>query len=160
MPSLRERPRDIPILAEHLVRRLAQKHQQRVGAIPRSVIDTLLAYDWPGNVRELENVLERAIIAMPDSTLRLLEALTPEATEGVPDAPTTLMRDVEQTHILRVLHTSAWRIEGPRGAALPSASNRARSEAACASSVCGGRTSSPGRSTPLRWLELRSCPLV
>ena len=35
----------------------------------RPVLDTLLAYDWPGNIRELENVIERAIISMPGSTL-------------------------------------------------------------------------------------------
>jgi formate hydrogenlyase transcriptional activator len=118
MPSLRERQGDIPILTEHLVRRLAERHHRRVGPIPRHVHDTLLAYDWPGNIRELENVLERAIIAMPDSTLQLLEALTSETHDLMPDAPTTLMVDVERAHILRVLHASAWRIEGSSGAAL------------------------------------------
>jgi formate hydrogenlyase transcriptional activator len=117
MPSLRDRQSDIPILTEHLVKRLAQKHQRSVGAIPRPVLDTLLAYDWPGNIRELENVLERAIIAMPGSTLHLLEALTPEVNDGPPDAATNLLIDVERAHILRMLHASAWRIEGARGAA-------------------------------------------
>jgi formate hydrogenlyase transcriptional activator len=118
MPSLRERQSDIPILTEHLIKRLAEKHQRRVGAIPPPVLDALVAYDWPGNIRELENVIERAIIAMPGSTLHLLEALTPEVSGGPPDAPTNLMIDVERAHILRMLHASAWRIEGPRGAAL------------------------------------------
>jgi transcriptional regulator with GAF, ATPase, and Fis domain len=117
MPSLRERESDLPILTDHMVSRLARKHQRTVDAIPRHVLDTLLAYNWPGNIRELENVLERAIIAMPGSTLQLLEALTPEVDEAPTEAPSTLLTDVERTHILRVLHASAWRIEGPRGAA-------------------------------------------
>ncbi len=117
MPALRERPSDIPILTEHLTRKLGKKHQRFVAAIPPAVIDTLLAYDWPGNIRELENVIERAIISMPGSTLDLLEALTTEVADGPPDAPTNLMIDVERAHILRMLHANAWRIEGPRGAA-------------------------------------------
>ena len=68
-------------------------------------------------MRELENVLERAIITTPDSTLRLLEPLTSEMLDAVPGAPTTMLVDVERAHILRVLHASAWRIEGSRGAA-------------------------------------------
>src|SRR5690606_2933474 len=60
MPPLRERRSDIPLLAEFLVQQLAKKHQRRIDAIPRAVLDTLMAHEWPGNVRELENVLERA----------------------------------------------------------------------------------------------------
>ena len=63
-------------------------------------------------------MLERAIIAMPGSTLHLVEALTSEINDGPPEAPTNLLIDVERAHILRMLHASAWRIEGARGAAL------------------------------------------
>ncbi len=116
MPALRDRRGDVPALARCLVGRLARKHQHRIETIPTSVLDTLTAYDWPGNVRELENVLERAIITAPGTTLELQEALTPETTQTI--APTTtLMVDVERTHILRMLYASEWRIEGPRGAA-------------------------------------------
>jgi formate hydrogenlyase transcriptional activator len=117
MPSLRERQTDIPALAQHLVKRLAEKHHRRIEVIPASVIETLAAYDWPGNIRELENVLERAVITTPDGTLRLLEPLTSETLDVLPGAPTTMLVDVERAHILRVLYSSAWRIEGPRGAA-------------------------------------------
>ena len=118
MPSLRERRDDIPILTEHLVRCLARKHQRKVDTVPSHVLDSLLAYDWPGNIRELENVLERAVIAMSGSTLQLLDTLTPELRDdGTLEPGTTLLVDVERAHILRVLHETAWRIEGPRGAA-------------------------------------------
>ena len=118
MPSLRERQDDIPLLTDYLIKRLAKKHQRRVDSIPQAELATLQAHDWPGNVRELENVLERAIIAMPGSTLHLVEALTSEINDGPPEAPTNLLIDVERAHILRMLHASAWRIEGGRGAAL------------------------------------------
>ena len=117
MPPLRDRQDDIVALTEHLVERLAQRHRKRIETVPRQVLDHLASYDWPGNVRELENVLERAIITTPDTTLRLLEPLSAETLEVLPAAPTTVLVDVERAHILRVLHANAWRIEGPRGAA-------------------------------------------
>jgi transcriptional regulator of acetoin/glycerol metabolism len=86
--------------------------------VPRQLLEHLAAYDWPGNVRELENVLERAMITTPDTTLRLLEPLSAETLDVLPAAPTTVLVDVERAHILRVLHANAWRIEGPRGAAV------------------------------------------
>ncbi len=117
MPPLRDRQDDIVALTQHLVERLAQKHRKRIETVPRPVLEHLASYDWPGNVRELENVLERAIITTPDTTLRLLEPLSAETLEVLPAAPTTVLVDVERAHILRVLHANAWRIEGPRGAA-------------------------------------------
>ena len=118
IPPLRDRQDDIALLTEHLVDRLAQKHHKRIDMVPRQLVEHLAAYDWPGNVRELENVLERAIITTPDTTLRLLEPLAAETLEVLPAAPTTVLVDVERAHILRVLHASGWRIEGPRGAAV------------------------------------------
>jgi len=117
LPPLRERQGDVPGLARHLVSRLARKHQRHVDTISRPVLETLTAYDWPGNVRELENVLERAIITSPDSALQLLEPLISETSDTDGDAPGTMLADVERAHILRILGVSAWRIEGPRGAA-------------------------------------------
>ena len=62
VPPLRTRPEDIPLLAEHFLRR----HSTRLGlptpALPRELVPVLAAYSWPGNVRELENVVERALI--------------------------------------------------------------------------------------------------
>jgi transcriptional regulator with GAF, ATPase, and Fis domain len=117
MPPLRERRSDIAALVEHLVDRLARKHAHCITVIPPPVLDTLLAYDWPGNVRELENVLERAIITTPGSTLRLLEPLVSEPIE-VPGPSSAKMVDVERAHILRTLQGTDWRIEGLRGAAV------------------------------------------
>ena len=117
MPPLRERGTDVSELAHHLIARMAEKHHKRVDCVPPSVLEHLAAYNWPGNVRELENVLERAIITTPDTTLRLLEPLSADTLDVLPTAPTTVLVDVERAHILRVLHANGWRIEGARGAA-------------------------------------------
>jgi formate hydrogenlyase transcriptional activator len=118
MPPLRERRSDVAALTHYLVKRLAQKHRRAIDTIPPHVLDALVAYDWPGNVRELENVLERAVITTAGSTLRLIGPLVPESLDPPASAPATMLADVERAHIVRMLHTSAWRIEGPRGAAL------------------------------------------
>ncbi|HEX4070169.1 MAG TPA: sigma-54 dependent transcriptional regulator [Planctomycetaceae bacterium] len=62
VPPLRERKDDIPLLAEHIVNRLALKYERaRLGISPQA-IRFLCEQTWPGNVRELENVLSRAAI--------------------------------------------------------------------------------------------------
>jgi formate hydrogenlyase transcriptional activator len=117
MPALRDRKSDLPPLVQHLLRRLAVRHGRCITTIPTPVLDALLAHDWPGNIRELENVLERAIITTPDSTLRLLEPIVAE-TMDLPGSPIAKMVDVERAHIHRALHSTGWRIEGAQGAAM------------------------------------------
>lgn len=117
MPPLRDRKSDLAPLVQHLVRRLAQRHGRCVTSIPPAVVEALLDYDWPGNIRELENVLERAIITTPDSTLCLLEPITSESLD-LPGSPIAKMVDVERAHIQRALQGAGWRIEGPQGAAM------------------------------------------
>ncbi|MEM1110092.1 MAG: sigma-54 dependent transcriptional regulator [Planctomycetota bacterium] len=61
MPALRERPGDIPLLAEHFLEKYT-KETGKSRALSSTTIETLQAYDWPGNVRELENAIERAVV--------------------------------------------------------------------------------------------------
>jgi len=60
VPGLRERREDIPELADHLLRRMANEHQTSAKHLDLQAIETLMAHDFPGNVRELENILARA----------------------------------------------------------------------------------------------------
>jgi len=62
IPPLRERPQDIPELAEHLLRKLARERRLAPGELSSGAVERLRAHDWPGNVRELEHALERALI--------------------------------------------------------------------------------------------------
>ncbi len=68
MPALRERPEDIPLLAEFLVAKLARA-QGRELTITDSAIRVLVRHEWQGNVRELENCLERAAVLCGDGTI-------------------------------------------------------------------------------------------
>ena len=61
IPPLRERKKDIPLLAEHLLENLCEELDTEKKRLKNKTIDILMEYDWPGNVRELRNVLERAI---------------------------------------------------------------------------------------------------
>src|ERR1700680_290313 len=61
VPSLRERPEDVPELAEAILRRLARRMKITPPVLNREALTALESYAFPGNVRELENILERAI---------------------------------------------------------------------------------------------------
>jgi two-component system response regulator PilR (NtrC family) len=60
MPPLRERREDIPLLAEHFLRRFNQEMGKGVVKISEAAMELLMRHAWPGNVRELENAVERA----------------------------------------------------------------------------------------------------
>ncbi len=62
MPPLRERVEDIPLLAEHFLRRFARKNRKEIGGFTPQAMNLLQEYHWPGNIRELENAIERAVI--------------------------------------------------------------------------------------------------
>ena len=89
VPPLRERKQDIPLLAGHILERVA-----RTTGVQRNISDDalklMLNYDWPGNVRELENCLERAC------------ALTSGPTVHIGDLPTTLQNFHAQEPVLPV----------------------------------------------------------
>jgi two-component system, NtrC family, response regulator HydG len=88
LPPLRERREDIPALAEHFVRKHAQRIGRRVERIEDGVMAALQQYDWPGNVRELENTIERAVVlssgpVLTARAISVLGAVTPQSS-GLP----------------------------------------------------------------------------
>ncbi len=61
LPPLRARRTDIPLLAEHFLRKYAKELDHPVTGFAPGVYESLMSYSWPGNVRELENVVHRAV---------------------------------------------------------------------------------------------------
>jgi two-component system response regulator PilR (NtrC family) len=91
-PPLRERREDIPLLANHFVRRFRREMDRAVSGISAPAMRLLEQYSWPGNVRELENVIERAV-ALETSTVIEPDRL-PESLHTAPGAsPTPLLAD-------------------------------------------------------------------
>lgn len=76
LPPLRERRRDIPLLAEHFVRQFSKENDRPDCHLDPSTLKILMECDWPGNVRELENVMERAVVLAPDKG-RITQELLP-----------------------------------------------------------------------------------
>jgi transcriptional regulator with GAF, ATPase, and Fis domain len=123
---LRERAEDIPLLAEHFVRRAVGELRCPAPRLTRAAVVQLQSYDWPGNVRELHNVIERAVILARGGALAfdLPTRHVPAATQSraraegeaafLTDAE---LRARERDNLLRVLEQSHWKIKGADGAA-------------------------------------------
>jgi DNA-binding NtrC family response regulator len=70
VPPLRDRPEDIPYLADHFIQRMGSSGSGRkVTGISPEALSLLAAYDWPGNIRQLENAIFRAVVLSEDSLL-------------------------------------------------------------------------------------------
>ena len=77
LPSLRERPGDIPLLVRFFVTKFAARLGRRIESVGKDTLDLLAAYPWPGNIRELENVLERAVILSDGPELEIDPEILP-----------------------------------------------------------------------------------
>jgi two-component system response regulator PilR (NtrC family) len=85
VPSLRERPEDIPELVAHIIERLARQLGGSMPHLSTEALDALRAYDFPGNVRELENILERAITLCESDVITPAELGLPERSQDEDD---------------------------------------------------------------------------
>ena len=81
VPSLRERPEDIPELAMHFVSKFAKRSGKNI-AISDEAVKALKARSWPGNIRELENTIERAVAFARSGDELLAENFSPRASSN------------------------------------------------------------------------------
>jgi transcriptional regulator with GAF, ATPase, and Fis domain len=115
VPPLRERKSDVPILAEHFLRRFVRETGRKIRGFTPAALYKMEDYNWPGNVRELRNVVERAValgngplLDANDIWLSSLE-ISGAATSADEAAyrPVSL-EEVEKEHILKTLHHTDW----------------------------------------------------
>jgi transcriptional regulator with GAF, ATPase, and Fis domain len=95
LPSLRERPEDVPLLVEAFLEELGRSVGRPAAGVSEEVLGKLVAYPWPGNVRELRNAIERAVILcegglITSEHLPLGLASAPAAAPGTAASPPTL----------------------------------------------------------------------
>jgi DNA-binding NtrC family response regulator len=117
LPPLRERPGDIPLLAQYFVERHNARNGCSVKGISRAALELLKVQRWPGNVRELENCLERAVLLAREGTIEpehLLLGVGP-APAAPAGAETCNLRQHERRLILQALReTGGNRTEASR----------------------------------------------
>ncbi len=116
LPPLRSRREDIPLLAQHFVRKSCKSNGVPVRSLPQSTIRALMAHDWPGNIRELENAIEHAV-ALSGRSIEITPDMLPEdmtspvrgetmSTVTIPDEGlnfTSVVSQLERELILRSL---------------------------------------------------------
>ncbi|MBX9623726.1 MAG: sigma 54-interacting transcriptional regulator [Gemmataceae bacterium] len=116
VPPLRDRADDVPLLAEHFLRRFVRETGRKIRGFTPEAVEKLRAYRWPGNVRELRNVVERAValgagpvIEAADVWLSELDVGAPVLSEGSGGGyrPESI-DEVEKRHIRETLRHTDW----------------------------------------------------
>lgn len=115
VPALREHKSDIPILAEHFMRRYAQDAGKSFTGITDNVKKQLEQYTWPGNVRELQNVIFRSVLLNDGPQISRLSVSLAQTADDTDKELT--MEENERNHIIRVLEKCGWKVAGKNGAA-------------------------------------------
>jgi len=127
LPALRDRREDVPVLVEHLLKKIKAEVRQEIRRVPNDVLDALARYDWPGNVRQLENMLLKAVVTAQGGTLTMgnlppeirgCKGAKPSGLEigGVEDSGQDVSTDpeikslklIERDHIIQVLNSTGW----------------------------------------------------
>lgn len=109
MPPLRERPQDVPLLAQHFVQRYAIDMGRPVPKLSASALTELQQYPWPGNIRELKNVLERAMVLTQDNTITAANlTITTGPSDELVQGDNLSLDASEERQVRRVLVMTEW----------------------------------------------------
>jgi DNA-binding NtrC family response regulator len=111
LPPLRERPEDIPFLAEKFIRETAEDFNKQINSISDKALELLRNYSWPGNIRELKNVIRRAVLFSDKEIIKPahIEFFKDEDASFIqkPEKPSNVsLAEMEKETIKQTLHTS------------------------------------------------------
>jgi DNA-binding NtrC family response regulator len=109
LPPLRDRPEDIPVLAEHFLERFTVAMNKPPMKFSPEALETLRAYAWPGNVRELQNAVERAVVLGKPPTIETRDLPLRVGANGDRPGPLSL-EELERAHIRRILDGCDWNV--------------------------------------------------
>ena len=107
VPPLRERPEDIPLLAQHFLWCYATETNKKIDSIQPEAMEAMRRYPWPGNVRELENAIERAVVVGKSRQIQLNDLPFGIALGGATEMEKLSLEEIERQHIARVLAIEA-----------------------------------------------------
>lgn len=114
VPPLREHPGDVPILAEHFLKRFVRETARKIRGFTPAALQKMTEYHWPGNVRELRNVIERAValgkgpqLDVQDIWLSALE-INPSPGEDAAAYEPLPLEEIEKRYILKTLEHTDW----------------------------------------------------
>lgn len=111
VPSLRERPEDIPALLDYLLSLESARDGRRLSLTPKA-LKALEAYDWPGNIRELRALVSRLAVTAPEDRIDIADIPPEMLAEG--ERPPVLpedaaeLRDMERQQVLSALTRHGW----------------------------------------------------
>jgi two-component system response regulator AtoC len=112
LPPLRERREDIPLITEHVIRRLARKYDWPQLALSENAVRLLSTHSWPGNVRELQNALARAAILSRGRIIEVtdleLEANRAKNQPAAAFALRDILAETERRVIAQALEHAEW----------------------------------------------------
>jgi DNA-binding NtrC family response regulator len=103
IPPLRERPKDIPLLAGHFMRRHAAQYHRIISGFSEEARDVLLRHPWPGNVRELDHTVERAVLMAQDATITAGDLELRRTDQASPRLEDLSLEEVERLLIRKAL---------------------------------------------------------
>jgi transcriptional regulator with PAS, ATPase and Fis domain len=110
LPPLRERMEDVPLLADHFIRRFNVLQQKEIEGLSEEALACLMAYDYPGNIRELGNIIERAFILCKAGRIEKIHL--PESLfkmgGGDPRPEPLSLREMEAIHLTNALRANDW----------------------------------------------------
>ncbi|MDR0354371.1 MAG: sigma-54 dependent transcriptional regulator [Deltaproteobacteria bacterium] len=113
VPSLRERPEDLPELADYYLKRYALRNGREVSGFAPKALQAILKYPWPGNVRELQNAMEYAVVMMSSDEVTIEDL--PEfvaagqsvsvgsSSRSASPSPPSALKDVEREAVVNAL---------------------------------------------------------
>jgi PAS domain S-box-containing protein len=117
LPPLRKRKEDVPLLAEHFIRRFNSLRGKEIRGLSPEAMSILMSYDFPGNIRELENIIEYATVVCKNhliETEHLPENLHLKEANRTPAAPDAVLGnelpldDMEKNFIYETLRKNNW----------------------------------------------------